>query len=62
MFAWLYFKIYCMFEIRLYLLPMRLLFSQPLVFCPKYMIFVEMNIFKTLRDNSTCHDLCILNF
>ena len=38
-----------MFEIRLFLLPISLRISWPLVFCPEYNIFVEMIILKTFR-------------
>ena len=42
-----------MFEIKPYLLPMRFLFSQPQVFCPEYVVFVEMNILKTFSTVSS---------
>ena len=36
-----------MFEIKPYLLPMCLLFSERPVFCPEHVVFVEMNMLKT---------------
>ena len=54
----IYVSIYLHVTNRPYLLPWRLRFSQPLVFCPEYIIFVEMNILKTFEQLEAAAERC----